>query len=407
MFEAMEAIPFEELKLRWGRLRRVLEKHQPLSGGVMVFSRPLIYWCSGHFGSGCFWLPREGDPFLFIRKGIERAKIESPIKNIFAYRSYSDINALLREHGEELPQSFSVEMGTVSWSIGKLVEKKFSTHTLLSADPVLSMARAVKTPWEVEKISLAGERHFKGIYEIAPTRIRPLMSEREMAITIFNIYFELGHGGIIRMQGMGEELFMGHVCVGDSGNYPTCFNGPVGARGVHPAIPHFGYHGKVWKKGEILMVDTVFSLEGYFTDKSQVFFAGTPAQIPEEVKRAQEFCIEIQQECARMLKPGNSPSSVYEFARSRAKKEGLDKGFMGLGGNKVPFVGHGIGLYLDEWPPIAKGFEDSFEENMVIALEPKIGIEGVGMVGVENTFLVTSEGGRSLTGDKFGIICVD
>ncbi len=407
MFEAMEIIPLEELEGRWKRLRSLLEEEQPLSGGIMVFSRVLIYWCTGHFGSGTFWLPKEGEPFLFIRKGIDRAKLESSVKNIFPYRSYSEIKDILEEHGENLPEVFSVEMGGLSWNMGKLVEKKFSSHTLLSGDRILSRARAVKTSWELEKMSLAGERHFKGIYEMASTRIRPLMSEREMAIAIFNIYFDLGHCGIIRMQGMGEELFMGHVCAGDSGNYPTCFNGPVGARGIHPAMPHFGYHGKVWNKGEVLMVDTVFSLEGYFTDKSQVFFAGRSSQIPDGVKRAQDFCIEIQNRCAEMLKPGTTPSELYEFAISMARKKGFEEGFMGLEGNKVPFIGHGIGLYLDEWPPIARGFKEGFEENMVIALEPKIGIEGVGMVGVENTFCVTPQGGRCLTGDKFDIICVE
>jgi Xaa-Pro aminopeptidase len=43
---------------------------------------------------------------------------------------------------------------------------------------------------------------------------------------------------------------------------------------------------------------------------------------------------------------------------------------------------------------------------MVIALEPKIGIPGLGMVGVENTFEVTPGGGRSLTGQDFGIIFI-
>ncbi len=407
MFEAMEIIPLEELRSRWERLRNILMKMQPESRGIMLLSRVHIYWASGHFGSGVFWLPLEGEPFLFIRKGIERARIESPIKNILPYRSYSDIKAHLLDGGAPLPEVFSVEMGGISWSLGLLFNRKFSSHTLLSGDEVISRARSVKSPWEIEKLSLAGKRHFEGIYKRTPHGIRPLMSEREMAIVIFNIFFDLGHCGVIRMQGMGEELFMGHVCAGDSGNYPTCFNGPVGARGIHPAIPHFGYAGKIWKPGEVLMVDTVFSLEGYLTDKSQVFFAGKESQLPEEVRRAQETCLEIQSQCASMLRPGNTPSDLYLFAIEKAKKEGIEDGFMGIGGNKVPFIGHGIGLYLDEWPPIARGFNEPLEENMVIALEPKVGIEGIGMVGVENTFVVTPEGGRSLTGDRFDIICVE
>jgi len=407
MFEALEVIPRDELEKRWHRLRIILDKQQPESEGIMIFSKVHIYWASGHFGTGVFWLPKEGEPYLFIRKGIERAKIESLVENKVSYRSYSDIIKILKEAGNPLPSIFSVEMGGLSWSAGKLVEAKFKGKVFLPGDMIINKAKAVKTDWEIEKIKLAGERHFKGIYEIVPEKIKPGMSEREIAHVIFNVYLTLGHCGIIRMQGAGEELFMGHVCAGNSGNYPTCFNGPVGARGIHPAVPHFGYHGKVWKTSEVLMVDTVFSLEGYFTDKSQLFFAGKKEDIPDEVKRAQDFCVMVQNECAQRMVPGATAEELYLFCIDKAKKYGFEEGFMGLNGNKVPFVGHGIGLYLDEWPPIAKKFKDPLEENMTIALEPKIGIPDIGMVGIENTFLITSSGGRCLTGDKFDIVCID
>jgi len=80
---------------------------------------------------------------------------------------------------------------------------------------------------------------------------------------------------------------------------------------------------------------------------------------------------------------------------------------MGLGGNKVSFIGHGIGLVIDSWPVLAKGFDEPFEAGMTMAVEPKTGIEGVGMVGVENTFEVTESGGVCLTGGDYGIVCVE
>ncbi len=109
---------------------------------------------------------------------------------------------------------------------------------------------------------------------------------------------------------------------------------------------------------------------------------------------------------AEMLIPGAKPGDIYLKALDMAEKAGFAQGFMGLGGNKVPFLGHGIGLAVDEYPPLAKGFEDPLRENMFMALEPKIGIEGVGMVGVENTFRVTPRGGVCITGDSFDPIRV-
>jgi len=80
--------------------------------------------------------------------------------------------------------------------------------------------------------------------------------------------------------------------------------------------------------------------------------------------------------------------------------------FMGFGTRRVKFLGHGIGLQIDEIPVIARGFDEPLQEHMVLALEPKKGIAGVGMVGIENTFVVTPAGGRCITGDHPGLMPV-
>lgn len=77
---------------------------------------------------------------------------------------------------------------------------------------------------------------------------------------------------------------------------------------------------------------------------------------------------------------------------------------MGFGNHQVKFLGHGIGLWIDETPVIAEGFDEPLEEGMVFALEPKKGILDVGLVGIENTFVVTPQGGRSLTGKNKGLL---
>lgn len=407
MFESLEIIPKNELEIRWNRLKYILQKEQNESQGIMILSKVGIYWATGHFGLGAFWLPIDGQPHLFLRKGVERAKLETPVENIHQYRSYSDIPKILEDYNTNLPNTFSVEMGGISWSSGKIFESKFKDKKILPGDVILGKARSVKTEWEIRKIKLAGERHNKAICEILPKKITPGMSEREIGNIVVDIFLSLGHSGIIRMQGQGEELFFGCISVGDSGNYPTSFNGPVGVRGVHPAVPYLGYEGKVWKNKEIMIIDTVFSLEGYHTDKSQLFFAGKKSELPKEIKRAQDFCLMIQNECVKRLTPGTTPEELYLFCLDTAKKYNFEQGFMGIGGNKVPFIGHGVGLYLDEWPPIANKFTEPLQENMVIALEPKIGIPGIGMVGIENTFLVTPAGGVPLTGNKFDTIFIE
>jgi Xaa-Pro aminopeptidase len=71
--------------------------------------------------------------------------------------------------------------------------------------------------------------------------------------------------------------------------------------------------------------------------------------------------------------------------------------FMGPPGDQARFVGHGVGLELDELPVLAPGFKTTLREGMTIAIEPKFVFLGRGAVGIENTFVVTARGGEKLT----------
>jgi len=406
MFEALDTIPQEELEARQERCRRLLASELPAAGGLMVFSRLSVYWFSGHWANGLFWLPLEGEPVLFVRKGEERARLESGIKSIQPFRSISEIPEKLTEMGTNLPETIAAEMTGVSWLIGRNVTERLGGYQLLSGDSVLGKARSVKSQWELAKIRLAGQRHDLLLRERLPENIEAGMSELEVAVQAWHEAFNLGHQGVIRMSGEGEELFLGVFSAGDSGNYPVVFSGPVGYRGVHPAVPQMGYSGKVWQEKELLIVDTVFSLEGYHTDKCQVYFAGNSDEIAKQAREAMAFCLDVEAAVSEMLQPGRTPREIYEYCQREARRYGFEEGFMGLKGNKVPFVGHGIGLEVDEWPPLAAKFEDPLEENMVLALEPKVGIPDLGMVGVENTFRVGVTGGECLTGRNHDVICM-
>jgi Xaa-Pro aminopeptidase len=343
----------------------------------------------------------DGEAVLLCRKGIERAQLDSPMSRIVEFKSYSQLPALLQDAGVPMGDEVAVEMSGLTWSMGELLRSKLPGVVLVPGDTALAWTRAVKTPWELAKLRLAGERHDKALNDTLPNMIRPGMTEREIALAVWDAFYSHGHQGMMRMQNAGEEIFLGHVAAGDSANYPTVFNGPLGLRGAHPVLPFLGYAGKVWQRGEPLALDCGFCLEGYHTDKTQVYWA-EESVIPEEADRAQDFCLQIQEHLASRLVPGAVPAELYRDCIRIVLANGMGEGFMGLGRNKVGFLGHGIGLAIDEWPVIAPTFDRPLEENMVLALEPKIGIAGLGMVGVENTFVVTPEGGRCLTGERFG-----
>jgi Xaa-Pro aminopeptidase len=405
-FETLERIPRPELELRWKHCRTLLRDLTPQAGGLLVFSRMNIYYLSGTWSNGLIWLPLSGEPLLLVRKGLDRAKLESNCANILAYRSFRDLPGLAQEAEVPLSSTIAAEMSGLSWSLSQGLVSNLAEYAFTPGDLILHRARSVKTAWELAKMSITGQRHTLSLRELLPSRIVPGMTEREIAHRVWEVFFSQGHQGLMRMQNFGEEIFLGHVAAGDSGNYPSVFNGPLGLRGEHPAVPHMGSAGKVWQANEPLTLDVGFALEGYHTDKTQVYWSGPKSSLPDQVLRAHEFCMQVQGWLAENLVPGAIPSQLFNHCWQWADKQGWGDGFMALDGNKVRFLGHGIGLAVDEWPALAKGFDVPLEQGMVLALEPKLGIRGLGMVGVENTFEVTSAGGRCLTGEDHSIICL-
>lgn len=402
-FTALERLPDAEVQLRWERCRRLLERRTPEASGLLVFSRINIYYLTGTLGAGLFWLPREGSPVLLLRKGLERAVLESPTAEVRPFRSYREVAGLLAGAGSPLGDVVAAETAGLPWALADMLRERLPDVRFVSGDAALSRARAVKTAWELAKQTEAGERHRQGLREVLPLLVRPGMTERDIAVLCISAYLELGHGGLMRMNAPGEEVFFGHVAADDSGNYPHYYNGPMGFRGMHPALPCLGSE-TVWRPGTPLTVDMAFNFEGYGTDKTQTYWAGGPDSMPAEARRAYDLCVEVQRAAAASLRPGVVPSRIWRDVLDRVGDTPFAAGFMGLDGNQVPFLGHGIGLAIDEYPVIAKGFDEPLEAGMVLALEPKIGIPGFGMVGIENTFVVEESGGRSLTGDETDVI---
>jgi Xaa-Pro aminopeptidase len=93
-----------------------------------------------------------------------------------------------------------------------------------------------------------------------------------------------------------------------------------------------------------------------------------------------------------MAKPGVTAGYIYDFGLDYAKKLGYGDHFMGVGKERIRFVGHGVGLELDEFPFLNAGQTMPLQEGMVIALEPKVIFPGKGVVGIENTHVVTKDG---------------
>jgi len=199
-----------------------------------------------------------------------------------------------------------------------------------------------------------------------------------------------------------NDLFYGHIMSGPGAAIPSCFASPTGGKGVNPSIAQ-GPGFNTIKRNEPILVDYVFALNGYISDHTRIFSLG---DLPDDLLSAHDVMLEIQEMVIKTATPGSITGDLYDMMMSMAGDRGYKDYFMGAGNRRIRFTGHGIGLELDEFPFIAKGQKLSLEKGMMIALEPKAVFPGIGVVGIENSFLVTDNGLESLTtfSDKITIL---
>lgn len=366
---------------------------------AVIFGKVNQYYFTGTMHDGFLIIRKDGDIFYFVRRSFDRAVIESPLDNIYEIESYRDAVAIA---GAELGNTYA-DTEAVTYSIISRFRKYFRCTDLKSLDRAIFTVRSVKTAYELSLMETSGRLHNKLLTEIAPSYMKEGISEADFVAALFREMISMGYHGVSRFSMFDTNMVIGQVGFGDSSIYPTSFDGPGGNRGLCPAVPTMGSRDILLARGDLVFVDIGFGFEGYHSDKTQVYIFGT--EPPEEAVRIHEECLELEKKIASMLKPGAVPADIYNSVTGDLDP-GFRSGFMGYGEKTVKFLGHGVGLHIDEYPVITGSFREPLKENMTIALEPKKGIPGFGMVGVEDTYVVSPEGGRCITGGGCSIIKV-
>jgi Xaa-Pro aminopeptidase len=209
-----------------------------------------------------------------------------------------------------------------------------------------------------------------------------------------------GQQGLIRTYRWGADTYHGLVASGNSVDYPTPFDGPIGSPGLYPGALA-GWSERRIRIGEPVLIDMLGGYGGYHADQTRVFSIGP---LSDEFIEAHSFILELQSALEREFKPSVLPSDLYDMAIEMVKKNGYDDYFMNYGEKKVRFIGHGIGIELDEFPVIAGKVDDPLEEGNVFAFEPKIVFPGKGAVGIEDNYVITGNGYKRLTNFRREIV---
>lgn len=373
-----------ELKLRHDKIRALMSANN--IGAVLISTNTNIYYCAGRVFNGFVYIPAEGETLFFVRRPAGLTD-----KNVIYIKKPEQITEELSKLGITLPENVALELDRISFSDTQRLTKALSIEKPLNASPLISSARAVKTAVEIELIKEAGVHHCNS-YKRIPSLFRKGMTDIELQTEIEYDLRKEGCLGLFRVAGESMESFMGHVITGDNADNPSPYDFAMGGAGMDESLP-MGCNGSTIEEGSTVMIDMNGNFNGYMTDITRTY--GLHLTDAHTLK-AHQLSVDIHKALIRFIKPGVAAKDAYLLAQQMVEEAGETDYFMGHR-QKAGFIGHGLGIEINEWPVLAPRSKHIFEEGNVIAIEPKFVIPGIGAAGIENTYVVTAEGLECIT----------
>ena len=374
----------KELKLRGDKIQQNMSDVH--ADGLLICDNVNLYYVSGRIFRGYCYIPVKGEPIFFVRRPLGLNGTQ-----VVYIRKPEEIGEYLQKNGIAFPDKLLLESDSISYSDYKRYETIFIPKEVLNGTALLRRCRSIKTPYEIDLIRRSGELHAKA-YETIPSLYRKGMTDVEFSIELEHECRKLGSLGIFRIFGQSMEIFMGSVLAGDNADTPSPYDFAMGGAGLDVSLP-VGCNGTVLTEGMSLMVDMGGNFTGYMTDMTRTYAIGS---VQELALKAHETSIAIHQAIAAKSRPGVAAKDLYELAAEMANDARLSDYFMGHR-QKAGFIGHGVGIEINEAPVLAPRSRDILAEGMVFALEPKFVIPGTGALGIENTYAVTADGVEKLT----------
>ena len=312
---------------------------------ALIVQNADLYYFSGTVQRSFLYVPADGEATLFVRKLAARARLETPLQDIVELASPRDLPDLITRRYGALPSRIGVELDVLPVTEYRRLEKLFPEAVFEDVGRDIVRLRAIKSAWEVERIRAAASIALE-VCELIPGILREGLTEAAFAGLVEAEARRLGHEGIIRMRGFNQEMFYGQLLTGISGSAASYIDAPLAGTGLSPAVAQ-GVSFKVIRRGDPVVFDFVPVREGYIADFTRIFVLG---DLPDELRRAYEAALRIQAAVVAAARPGITCRRLYEIALAGAADEGLAACFMGHGAGQVRFIGHGVGLELDELP---------------------------------------------------------
>jgi Xaa-Pro aminopeptidase len=332
--------------------------------------------------NGCLLLP-EQEPIGLLSGGeAERAAVVMPwleelhvipileARGLIRGAVRTTIAPLLERHGVA---GGRVGLDETGYAMVEALHESLPHLRLADGDGAMLDARRVKLPEEIALMEEAGAIA-EAVTATAIAAVRPGVRETDVVAEAMHTLYRLG----------GE---MPHVVT------------PFVASGEHMSPPNRIASDKIIRDGDLVFIDIGAMWGGYFGDMGRTVICGVPSRRQQEIYTAVHESLHA---ATTAMVPGRTNDDVADAVRDVASRHGLGGNFISL------FIGHGIGIGSNEPPYIGEALPGAetvvLEDGMTFAVEPLIwvpGVRGGGGVRLEDTVLVTPDGGRPLTRTRF------
>ena len=391
-------VPEEEIRSRISRFQSLLQREE-IKAAVIVQIIDRFYF-SGTIQDGVLLIPAEGDPRYLCRRSVERAKAETPLQ-VVPFKSFKEIPPSLEDLGVLHAARLGLELDVIPAALYQRFSSLVQGADWVDLGPLVREVRAIKSVYEIERIRAAGVQVGK-VIDTAREVLVEGMRDVDFASQLERRARELGHQGILRMRGFNQELFYGHIFSGEDAALISHLDAPLGGKGMNPSVAQ-GAGFRTIGRGDSVVVDFVGNVGGYLIDQTRIMVVG---DLTDELTEGFNQARTIADAVVSAAVPGTLWSALWDVSIQTAEDLGISDRFLGPSGEQVRFVGHGIGLEVDEYPFLAPRLDFPLEAGMVFALEPKVFHPGKGITGIEDTYLVTDDGLERLTVTEREIIKV-
>jgi Xaa-Pro dipeptidase len=386
--EKTAGMPYEA---RIALLQQVL-RDRGWCGAILFYSRDILYYTGTAQPAYLVVLP--GDYMLFVRRGWDFARRQCglPSGRMTAEGRMETIaGRMFPGSGAGFPVGTELDLLTLPHA--RLLQDALGDRPLVDVSPDVLNQRTIKDASEIESIRKACRAVHAGHQRVIE-RLEPGMSELELAAEVEHAQRIAGHEGDFFIRVPDFVMSRGPLASGGNLRRTSGTIYTITGTGMSSAVPA-GPSRRIIEEGDLVLVDIPSCVEGYHADQSRTYAVG---RAPQRALDLFTGLLEVSDRLISRLAPGMSTGEVFETARERAAALGLEAVFLNFEHQPgAHFVGHGVGLEVNEPPMLVRSGKTALAAGMVLAIEMHLMEAGGPVVKLEDTVHLTPAGVEILT----------